>query len=122
MTTAWAQALSLIQNNCTFLNEMSSGAEFFEQKIAFDFCKSEDFTTRDLAFALRFINFAGYTGPIFFSNEMLELVEKPSYLYSVNSSLHEPEFVGLFTSEFYRINLSRISFVDDKIPISGKTC
>lgn len=72
MISAYAYALDLLQNNCTFLNDMESRFG----KIVVDFCKIDSFSPYELAFAMRFVNYTGYTGPIYFPFDILKRAGK----------------------------------------------
>ena len=61
----YASAISLIQNNCSLLNENYKKAEI-PIKNDIDFCAITKFTPQILRFALKFINITGYTGDIYF--------------------------------------------------------
>lgn len=56
----FAEAISLIQNNCTYLNERSE----------VDFCALTEYTPAQLSAAMRFVNFTGYTGNIQFDPDL----------------------------------------------------
>ena len=101
------------------LNEKIQLATNYINYLHVDYCKLKEFVPFDLAFALRFINFTGYTGQIYFSQTILERAIKPTYMYSVNSSQSSPQLVGFFTKDYYSVNLSGISFIDDQIPVSS---
>ena len=64
--SVYAAGISLLQNNCSFLNEKLR--EALPNAKEFDFCSLETFTPEDLAFALRFVNITGYSGPIYFQH------------------------------------------------------
>lgn len=120
MTSAWAYGLNILQNNCTFLNEKVKEAGEKFNLVGIDYCSLEEFTPVNLAFALRYINFTGYTGKIYFTDTILERAVKPQYLYSINTSLFDANLAGVFTMDYYQINESNIAFIDGKVPISGK--
>lgn len=120
MTSAWAYGLNILQNNCTLLNEKIKEVDEILNIYGTDYCNLEEFTPSDLAFALRFINFTGYTGKIYFTDTILERAVKPQYLYSLNTSLFDATLAGVFTMDYYQINASNIAFIDGKVPISGK--
>lgn len=61
----------MLQNNCTLLNEKLANNTGQITTSNVDFCKITTFTPKDLAFALRFVNFTGYTGEIYFSDDSL---------------------------------------------------
>ncbi len=69
--TTYAQGISILQNNCTLLNEKLADNTEILIPSKVDFCKITTFTPRDLAFAMRFVNFTGYTGPIYFDNDII---------------------------------------------------
>lgn len=81
MTSAWAYAINLIQKNCTFLNEQV--LKFDEKRsitiIPTDFCSLTTFTPTQLSFALRFINFTGYTGEIYFTDAIMRRASKTNF-------------------------------------------
>jgi len=68
MISTYASAISLLQNNCTFLNEIRVKMERWRDT---DFCALTSFNPEHLAFALRFVNFTGYTGNVSFSQDIL---------------------------------------------------
>ncbi len=81
--TAVAEAVYLLQNNCTLLNqeysflidsESPQSKSFFEiYGVApdIDFCAIETFTPIILSIVTRFVNFTGYTGPVSFNYNTL---------------------------------------------------
>lgn len=78
-----AEAVYLLQNNCSYLNEKLSllketeskaTIEFLEAKgidLSIDFCGIKSFTPFTLAVVMRFVNFTGYTGLVTFDYETL---------------------------------------------------
>lgn len=69
LVSTYAQGISILQNNCSLLNEKAQGLT--ESKALDNFCEKKTFSPVDLTFALRFINFTGYTGPISFPNDVM---------------------------------------------------
>lgn len=67
--TTYAQGISLLQNNCTFLNEKAQ--EFKVSNFFGNFCEKTTFSPKDLTFAMRFVNFTGYTGQINFPSNVM---------------------------------------------------
>ena len=76
--TGLAETIHLLQNNCTFINAFLNKNETikkqFEQiasgidyELPSDFCAITTFTPVTITFAMRFIEFVGYTGEISFN-------------------------------------------------------
>lgn len=73
MISGYAYALNLLQNNCSWLSQMKRK---HEKEYTKNFCALNYFGPEDLAFAMRFINFTGYTGPIYFPQDILRRAGK----------------------------------------------
>lgn len=82
--TSVAEAIALIQNNCTFLNdrlqylletnEISWNDDYidvYSRLSELDFCTAETFSPSTLAIVMRFVNFTGFTGPVSFDYNTL---------------------------------------------------
>lgn len=85
-----------------------------------DFCTITRFGPLELSYAMRFIDFIGYTGAISFSQEVLIRKIKPFYLYSVFNNSLDATLVGYINETGTTIYKNLISFVDDQVPVSGK--
>ena len=57
--TLYALAISLLQNNCTYLNEILT-----ERKK--NYCDITTFDPSDISVVMRYVNFTGYSGEISF--------------------------------------------------------
>lgn len=68
--STFAEGIRLLTNNCTFLNEKVDEEVKNELNIG-NFCNLTSFQPAVLATALRYVNFTGYTGEIFFSSDAL---------------------------------------------------
>jgi hypothetical protein len=127
MVSTYAAGIYLLQNNCTFLNEMH------KDLVPIDFCALTSFTPKQLSFAMRFVNFTGYTGGISFSNQVLLreckrmhdcsiltiFLDKTFYLYSTNTTVFDSVLVGELSSGNSSINASLVFWNGGKIPTSG---
>lgn len=113
-----AEAVSLIQNNCTFLNANRENRLFTNELP--DFCSLTEFTPDELSYAMRFVNFTGYTGQVSFSNYILKRKTKSYYLYSVYNISLEATLVGYINQTGTTIYSNLISFINNQVPISGK--
>lgn len=127
MVSTYAAGIYLLQNNCTFLNEMHTDS------VPIDFCALTSFTPKQLSFAMRFVNFTGYTGGISFSNQVLLreckrmhdcsiliiFLDKTFYLYSTNTTVFDSVLVGELSSGNSSINASLVFWNGGKIPTSG---
>lgn len=114
-----AEAISLIQNNCTLLNANRVNRPFTKE-LPEDFCSLTEFTPDELSYALRFVNFTGYTGQIDFPNNVLIRKTKSYYLYSVYNISLDATLVGYINQTGITIYNDLISFVNNQVPISGK--
>lgn len=65
MINVYAAAISLIQNNCSFLREKLQSYELSDLNDV-DFCAITKYTPYMLQFAVRHVNITGYTGEINF--------------------------------------------------------
>lgn len=140
-----AEAIKLLQNNCTFLNEqleISTGAnqtlvEILRERgtdFPKDFCDLTEFTPGIISFALRFVNYTGYTGRISFDPFKLVrrskkqkflpgfshfLTVKTFYLYNMQGLDYAP-LVGNFSIFGSYINTSAVIFPNNnQKPNSG---
>lgn len=119
----YAATISLLQNNCTFLNEkrqMTIDSKKYFDAQAIDFCTITSFTPAIISFALKYINITGYTGDIWFPEEGLVRAIKPFYLYNPTDNLIDAPLVGTLDIRGANINDSAINFVDGVAPCSSK--
>lgn len=118
----YAAAISLLQNNCSFLNEKwqndIENRTFNVQSI--DFCALANFTPSLLAFALRYVNITGYTGQIWFPEKSLVRAIKSYYLYNPTTYLINAPLVGILNVSGAFINDSALKFVEGVVPVSSK--
>lgn len=125
--TVYAAAISLLQNNCTFLNEqLQSRTDNKTNPIASelvpqpDFCNITNFTPDNLAFAIKFVNFTGYTGQIWFSDGYLKRAIESYFLFNPTTDLLSAPMVGILNISGAYINDSALTFVDGVVPCSSK--
>lgn len=104
-------------------------------KVFGNFCEKTTFSPIDLTFALRFVNFTGYTGQINFPNDalirsgnriyverdilILCFEAKSYFLYNVINITYEAVLVGTLNETTVTINDTAIQFVNNEIPTSG---
>ena len=86
-----------------------------------DFCKLINFTTQDLAFAIKNVNITGYTGQIWFPRDVLIRAIKSYYLFNPTTSLVNASMVGVLNVSGAYINNSAVTFVEGKVPVSSKS-
>lgn len=106
-----AHGLSLLQNNCSYLEETSLVSRFL------DFCKMTDFTPAVLSAAMKRVNFTGLSGPISFGPLLNGRQEADFLVYQFNENA-EPVPIGTFTNQQIHIDYSAVYFPDGKIPTS----
>lgn len=119
----YAAAISLLQNNCTFLNaklDYGIGPVLNYTESTPDFCTKTEFTPKDLSFALQFVDIVGYTGRISFPEDSLVRREVTFYLYNTLNNTVDGSLVGVLNSTTVDIDASKITFINDEIPTSGK--
>lgn len=131
----YASAISLIQNNCSLLNENYQKAEITITN-DINFCEITKFTPQILRFALKFINITGYTGEIYFPEgqsgrarkyslanptftKPYLFVDKNITLYSVHDEELNAVYAGTLTYDSVQIYTSAIQFKNGETPVSG---
>lgn len=120
----YASAISLLQNNCSFLNEklklQLQSRNPIIQGLPLDFCTITNFSTMDLAFAIKYVNITGYTGQIWFANNTLTRAIKNFYLFNPTTDVISAQQVGVLNYTGTYINDSLITFINGKVPVSSK--
>ena len=101
------------------LNENREYSKF--KNILPDFCSLTEFSPIELSYAMRFVDFTGYTGPISFSNNVLIRKTKSFYLYSVYNNSLDATLVGYINQTGTTIYNNLINFYNDQVPVSGKS-
>lgn len=141
-----AEAIKLLQNNCTYLNEQLSQFTIANDNILNllrsqglilpdDFCTLTEFNAGTISYVLRFVNYTGYTGPISFDpiqlirlsknaqlwkNPYFFSIAKTFYLYNLQGLDYAP-LVGQFSIDGVEINSSAVIFPNNnKTPVSSK--
>lgn len=66
----YAEAVRLLTKNCTYLNDAVE-EEYRKVISVADFCQLTSFTPAILAVAMRYANFTGYTGEIYFGKDYM---------------------------------------------------
>ena len=117
--TVYAAAISLLQNNCTLLNEKRSTIKHEFDWVVPDFCNITQFTPKDLSYAIRFVNFTGYTGQIWFPQDNLKRAVKSFYVYNPSTDLINAPLVGTLNTSGAYFNDNSLTFVDGEVPKSG---
>lgn len=72
-----------------------------------------------MSYALRFINFTGYTGQIYFSDEELIRAVKSFYIFNAYNNTVDATLVGYANESGTEIYNDLIKFNGGKIPISS---
>lgn len=103
------------------LNENRVKTQFYYDDYLPDFCSITEFSPIQLSYALRFVNFTGYTGPISFPNNILIRKTKPYYLYSVYNNNFDATLVGYINETGTTIYNNLVSFINNQVPVSGKS-
>ena len=109
-----AQAISLLQNNCTFLNNELKDTKLDDV----DFCALTEITPFDLSRVIGVVNFTGLTGPISFAPGATARREANLAVYQINSNLSAVE-VGVFIDGNLELNSSKLTFPNQLAPVSG---
>jgi hypothetical protein len=108
-----AEAIYLLENNCTYLNEKSLLPNV-------DFC-TEAFNHLQLSEAISHVNFTGDTGPISFFPASLIRKTAVYNVFQFNTTGGQV-IVGTSRTESgeLEVNYPAIAFLDGNVPISGK--
>lgn len=76
--SVYASGISLLQNNCSYLNSLIPELPVDKK---FDFCSLKKFLPEDLAFAVRNANLSGYSGSIYFPSDNVLRASKVKSLF-----------------------------------------
>lgn len=117
-----ARAISLLQNNCTYLNEYNARNPLQfngENVFGFDFCALTEFTPFVLSRAIQAVNFTGLTGRIDFPVNKSTRDRSNLALFQLDSNLKAIE-VGVYINGTLKFNQSRLTFPNNEAPRSGK--
>lgn len=109
-----ANAISLLQNNCTHLNE---ALKENDQLNPINFCSLTTFDPFILGQAMRAVNFLGLSGPISFDTNQITRKTANLIVKQFNSNATAVD-IGIFVNGILKLNTSRLTF--KTIPISGK--
>ena len=123
-----ANAISLLQNNCSYLNSfIANNTKLLDRipsnltvPIDFDFCSYSTFDPPMLSRAIDAVSFTGLTGPISFLSDRSGRRLANLIVKQFDSNLNPVE-IGLYTDGILVLNTSKLTFKNGKVPVSGKT-
>jgi hypothetical protein len=110
------QAVYLLQNNCTYLNE------FYKNRVILaktsDYCAITEFTPADLSAAVMAVNFESNSGPLSFIRSTIarKTGDFDFYQWGKNGS---SKVIASFVNEELIIDYAAIQYPNGQVPISS---